>query len=148
MPKHPHPGPAEGSLGILVVDDQSAVRVGIARLIACAPLPLRAVITAIDTADALRSVARMKPQIVVLDVDLGGEDGLALIPHLPAGTRVLVISSHGDTATRTRARELGACAFVEKLAPAAVLISALLDVAAPYLREDKPPTAQGTSSRA
>ena len=147
MPKHPTPGLAEGSLGILIVDDQSAVRLGVARLIACAPLPLRAVVTAANTADALRSVARMKPQIVVLDVDLGGEDGLALIPQLPAGTSVLVLSSHGDNATRTRARELGACAFVEKLAPAAVLISALLDVAAPHLGEDKPPTPQGTSSR-
>jgi FixJ family two-component response regulator len=62
---------------------------------------------------------------VVLDVDLAGDDGLSLLPEAAAGASVMVLTSHGDVATRARAARLGAHAFVEKSAPAAELLAAL-----------------------
>jgi len=112
-------------IGVLVIDDQPAVREGVARLIACGSTPLRYVSTAANSAEALSAAALLHPDVVVLDVDLDGEDGLALIPQLALGAGVLVLSSHGDAATRARAASLGARAFIEKHQPAADLLLAI-----------------------
>ena len=117
-------------IGVLVVDDQPAVREGLSRLIACAPLALRAVCSAASGDEALAIAAWLHPEVVVLDVDLAGEDGLALIPRL-APAAVLVLSSHGDAATRLRAARQGAGAFIEKHQPAAELLGALLRLVTP-----------------
>ena len=134
-------------IGVLVVDDQLAVRNGVAKLIACAPISLRGVATAATGAEALQLAELMRPEVVVLDVDLAGEDGLALIPRLGADAGVLVLSSHGDTATRARAAQLGARAFVEKHEPAARLIEALVEVATPHMGEERTPGTQRSGSR-
>jgi DNA-binding NarL/FixJ family response regulator len=112
-------------IGVLVVDDQFAVREGLARLITCSATPLRYVSTAANADEALSAAARLRPDVVVLDVDLDGEDGLALIPQLAQTAGVLVLTSHGDAGTRARAAGLGALAFVEKHQPAAELLQAI-----------------------
>lgn len=88
-------------IGVLVVDDQVAVRTGLARLIDCAPLAVRAVCNAATGAEAQRTAAWLHPEVVVLDADLAGEDGLALIPKL-APAAVVVLTCHCDSATRAR----------------------------------------------
>jgi DNA-binding NarL/FixJ family response regulator len=135
------------AIGILVIDDQPAVRAGLARLIACIPQALRFVSTAATGVEALRVAAQLKPEVVVLDVDLGGEDGLALIPQLAATARVLVLTSHGDAATRERATRLGALAFVEKHRPAAELLRSITDMMALQSREERTPGRQGASAQ-
>lgn len=112
-------------IGVLVIDDQFAVREGVARLIACGSTPLRYVSTAANGIAALDAAARLRPDVVVLDVDLDGEDGLALIPQLALTAGVLVLTSHGDAGTRARAADLGASAFIEKHQPAADLLGAI-----------------------
>lgn len=119
---------AATAIGVLVVDDQLAVRKGLARLIAAAPLALRFVSTAGTGAEALSLAAQLRPDVVVLDVDLAGEDGLALVAKFPPGTCVLVLTSHGDRATRARANALGASAFIEKHQPAVDLLNAITDL--------------------
>ena len=104
-------------IGVLVIDDQWAIREGLARLIACAPLTLRYVRTAATSAEALKALHQLQPDVVVLDVDLAGEDGLALIPQFALTSGVLVLTSHGDPTTRARAAQLGAHAFLEKHQP-------------------------------
>ena len=110
-------------LCVLVVDDQAAVREGLARLIGGAPHGPRVVHTAANASQAIELALRFAPQVVVLDVDLDGVDGLALLPHFTSRARVLVLTSHAGTATRARANALGASAFVEKGEPAAVLLN-------------------------
>lgn len=135
-------------IGVLVVDDQLAVREGLARLIACAPMALRYVSTAITGAEALSAAAQLHPDVVVLDVDLAGEDGLALIPQLALTAAVLVLTSHGDPATRARAKRLGARAFIEKHQPAADLLGAIADICRLPTRGEgeETPSKPGTSS--
>lgn len=127
------------AIGVLVVDDQLVVREGLARLISCAPMALRCVSTAATGAEALRAAARLHPDVVVLDVDLAGEDGLALIPQLALTASVLVLTSHGNPATRARATQLGARAFIEKHQPAADLLGAIADIARMQARGRKLP---------
>lgn len=131
-------------IGVLVVDDEPALREGLARLIACAPLTLRFIATAANTAQALSAATRLRPDLVLLDVDLGGEDGLALIAQLGAKAHVLVLTSHGDVATRERAARLGAIALLEKHRPAAELLRTIVDVVPPHSREEVAPGAKGT----
>ncbi|WP_157979407.1 response regulator [Rhodoferax ferrireducens] len=135
-------------IGVLVVDDQFAVREGLARLIACAPMALRYVITAATAGEALSAAARLHPDIVVLDVDLAGDDGLALIPKLALTSGVLVLTSHGDAATRARAKRLGARAFIEKHQPAADLLGSIAEICRLPTRSEgeETPGRPGTSS--
>lgn len=140
---HTHAGPP---VAVLVVDDQMAVREGLARLIVCAPLRLRGIATAASAADALRLAAQLRPEVVLLDVDLAGEDGLALIGQFGPAAGVLVLSCHGDAATRARAAMLGARAFVEKHQPAAELLAALVAVATLQTRGEKHPLPMGQST--
>ena len=130
-------------VAVLVVDDQLAVREGLARLVACAPLVFRSIVTAASKAEALRLAAPLRPDVVVLDVDLAGEDGLALIGHFGPAAGVLVLSCHGDEATRARAARLGALAFVEKHQPAAELLAALVAVATLQTRGGENSSAPG-----
>jgi two-component system nitrate/nitrite response regulator NarL len=133
-------------IAVLVVDDQLAVREGLARLLACAPIELRDIATAANASEAMLAVARLRPDVVVLDVDLAGEDGLALIACFSPGTRVLVLSCHGDPATRARAARLGACAFVEKHLPAAELLQTLAAITTIQSRGEECPGGVGASA--
>jgi two-component system nitrate/nitrite response regulator NarL len=133
-------------IGVLLVDDQLAVREGLARLIASAPLALYVVGRAATGAEALSVAARLRPEVVVLDVDLAGEDGLALIPQLALSASVLVLSSHGDPATRARAARLGAQAFIEKHQPAAELLGSIFNIARLQRRGEKAPEEQDASA--
>lgn len=118
-----------GPIAVLVVDDQPTVREALIRLIACVPFALRAVEGAGSSAEALEVAHRLRPEVIVLDVDLGGEDGLALLPLFAPHAHVLVLSSRGDAPTRQRALRAGASAFVDKQQPAADLLSCLVDLA-------------------
>lgn len=150
----PPAGAAPGCApALLVIDDEGAVRQGLMRLVACAAVPWREVAAAGNGEQALSLARRLLPEVVVLDVDLAGEDGLGLLPRLPGGASVLVLTSHGDGRTRERAHQLGACAFVEKQWPASVLLAALNSLVAALpcrthggLRGDKTPAPQGASS--
>ncbi len=133
-------------MAVLVVDDQAVVRDGLARLLTCAPIPLREVCTAATSAHALHLAGWLRPDLVLLDVDLGGEDGLALIPQL-APAAVLVISCHGDRATRERAQRLGAGGFIEKHQPAAELLAALVALAHLQVEGEQCPSPAGAGSR-
>ena len=149
--KLPVPSSAEtdrplAPIGVLVIDDQRVVREGLARLISCAQIPLRCVSGAATALEGLSIAALLHPEVVVLDVDLAGEDGLLLIPKLSLTASVLVLTSHGDAATRARAAQLGAAAFIEKHQPAAELLGSIVALGHLQMRGEKAPDHQGPSS--
>ena len=149
MSRNNAPAPTGGAwlppISVLVVDDQAAVREGLARLITCAPITLRTIASAASGAEALRTAAWLHPAVVVLDADLAGEDGLALIPRFSPAA-VMVLTCHGDGATRERAARLGALAFVEKHQPAAELLGAVVHLATLQMRGEWAPTRTGAGS--
>lgn len=119
-----HPCPAR----VLVVDDQPSIRAGLRLLIDSEQPRLRSVGAAGSGAEALALARRLQPELVLLDVELAGEDGLALIAPLQreAGCRVVVLTSMATPGVRTRALALGARACLSKTAPAAELLQCLL----------------------
>jgi CheY-like chemotaxis protein len=121
----PPPPPSEtgvvaGTTRVLVVDDDDAFRRFAARAAQLAlfgaPLALAAVGTG---AQALASAQRHPPQLVLLDFDMPGLDGLATLSELralPQGhdARVVVVSGRAGIAERWRFSVLGVTDFVQK----------------------------------
>lgn len=82
---------------ILVVDDQRDLRL----LVRLSLLTLGRVETAANTAEALERVRSDRPRLIVLDVSLGTESGLALCQALKAdpatrAIRILLLSAFGQ----------------------------------------------------
>lgn len=88
----------ERTVRILLVDDHSIVRLGLQMLIQqCRGLEV--VGMAGQTTSALVLAAQEQPDIIILDLQLGGESGLDLIPKLHAvaqRSRILVLTGVAD----------------------------------------------------
>jgi DNA-binding NarL/FixJ family response regulator len=118
-----------GAVRVLVVDDHPAIRVGIASLID-GEHPRLCTVGMAATADEALDLARaQQPHVVVLDVDLAGDDGLALIPALQRAVpcKVVVLSSLDDPQLAADARQRGADACLHKTAPASELLDHILE---------------------
>lgn len=122
--------PQSSPLSVLVVDDHPGLRAGLTLLINAEHPRLRIAGAAANGTEALQLTRRLQPDVVLLDVELGGEDGLALIPLLrrEAPCRVVVLTALDDAQVAQRARLLGASAFMHKSAPATELLLRLLPV--------------------
>jgi DNA-binding NarL/FixJ family response regulator len=73
--------------------------------------------TASSVAQALTLVARLRPDLVLMDVHLGDGDGVAAtaeLTRLYPQLRVVVLTAHSDTALMQRAADAGACALLAK----------------------------------
>lgn len=116
--------PVNRALKVLVVDDHIGIRVGIASLIDAEHPHMLTVGTAATATDALAQTFALQPDVVVLDVNLDGEDGLALIPalHRAAACEVVVLTSLSDPHVARHAHRMGARACLHKAAPASELL--------------------------
>jgi two-component system, NarL family, nitrate/nitrite response regulator NarL len=113
---------------VLVVDDHLGIRKGISSLIDAEWPHMCSVGSAATCAQALELARQTQPHVVVLDVNLDGEDGLLLIAALQRVThcQVVVLTSLADPHVAAHARRLGASACVHKTAPAADLLVCIL----------------------
>ena len=99
---------------ILVVDDNRNLLVSLSELLerqGFAPEP------AGDIESARSLYRRRRPDLVLLDCDIRGGDGLELLTDFraqPPVSPVIVMTARDDPATRTRCRRLGADSLVSK----------------------------------
>jgi DNA-binding NarL/FixJ family response regulator len=139
-----------GLLKVLVVDDHVGVRKGVASLIAAEQPRMCCVGGAGTAADALALTRDLQPDVIVLDVILGSDDGLALILPLRrlAPCMVVVLTSLSDPSVDAHATRLGAHACLHKAAPAGELIAAIEMAwgAGPWPVGPTPPNAAGALS--
>jgi DNA-binding NarL/FixJ family response regulator len=101
---------------ILLADDQTNVRKGLRMRLDVEP-GLVVVGEAADGQSALTLARDLAPDVVLMDVEMPGMDGIAATEQLAAelpGCCVVVLTIHDDAATRERARLAGARAFVSK----------------------------------
>ena len=110
---------------ILLVDDQPAVRDGLRMRLELEP-DLTIVGEACDGQEAVALAQALVPDVVVMDVEMPGLDGIEaarqLRVNIPSVT-IVMLSIHCDATTQSRAREVGARAFVEKRAEIDVLLA-------------------------
>jgi DNA-binding NarL/FixJ family response regulator len=119
--------PGTETIRVLIVDDHKIIRDGLRDLISSRQ-GMTVVGDAGNRADALVAAARERPDIIVLDLDLGDDSGLDLIPELHRADEevgIIILTGVRDTAKRDRAIELGARGVVLKDEGAAELLSAI-----------------------
>ena len=104
----------DDEIGVVVVEDDENVRLGVEQAVALAGFPVRAYASA---AEALREVAPGAPVVIVSDVRMQGIDGLQLLDRvltIDAQIPVVLISGHADISTAVGAMRVGAYDFIEK----------------------------------
>lgn len=115
---------------ILVADDHPLMRDGIALAINGQP-DLCVCGEADSHAAVFRAVETLKPDVLVMDLFLGKEDGLATVKSLLGpwpDLKILIVSMQSETLYAPRCWKAGARGYVSKLEPAETLLSALRDV--------------------
>jgi DNA-binding NarL/FixJ family response regulator len=117
---------------VLVVDDHPLMREGLNQLLSGEP-DFEICGEADSAATALTAVQRLQPDVVVLDLTLGSDDGLAVLRTLreqfPA-VRVLVLSMHDEMLYAERLLAMGAHGYVMKQESPEVFLAALRKVSA------------------
>ena len=115
----------------MVVDDHPMWRDGVARDLAERGFDVRA--TAGDAPSAVRISRAVRPDVVLMDLNLGSASGVDATREITAtvpGTRVLVLSASGEHADVLEAVKAGASGYLVKSASATELVDAVTRTAA------------------
>ncbi len=113
---------------LLIVDDVAAVREALRLLLSEEP-GIEVVGEAADGEEALLRAADLRPDLVLLDLEMPRLGGLAAIPRLRAQAhppKIVAMSMYGaDDGARQRALAAGATTYVEKGATLQEVVAAL-----------------------
>ena len=134
------PDKAPEPIRILIVDDHLVVRAGLHMLIENHP-GMTVVAMASNRTEALELSASAAPNLILLDLDLGGENALTFLTQLRETTpnaRILVLTGLRDTDAHRQAVQLGAMGVVLKEHAPDVLIKAIEKVHAGEIWLDRP----------
>ena len=115
---------------ILLVDDHALIRTGLANLLTQNNHEVVAEASTSSQASAL--INTHKPEIVLVDINLGTSSGIDLIKEMKksgAASKFVVLTMHDDTQTLESAKDAGAIAFVTKSAPTESLLEILQTIA-------------------
>lgn len=115
---------------ILLADDHALLLEGLRSMLDAEP-DLRVVAVASSGEQALDLVRREKPDVVVLDIELDGLNGLAVLQRIRSEgipVRVLVLTAYSDGASVRGALEGGADGFALKTEPPQQTIASIRQV--------------------
>jgi DNA-binding NarL/FixJ family response regulator len=116
---------------ILLVDDHAIIRAGLRMLIEKRP-DFQVVGEADNRADALRLVQEQHPDVTLLDVDLGQENGIDFLSEIlqvgQSDAKVLLLTGLNDRDAHSRAVRSGALGVVLKERAPEVLLQAIQKV--------------------
>jgi DNA-binding NarL/FixJ family response regulator len=108
--------PSSSTVRILLVDDHVMFREGV-KLLLERESQFEVVAEAADPKEALALAAREQPDIVLLDLDLAGYNGMDIVEALQASaprSSIIVLTGMRDAELQTRALRAGAKGFVQK----------------------------------
>ena len=115
---------------MLIVDDHPVVRQGLRAVVNEAP-DMHVLSAVSSPADALLEVEQVRPDVAIVDISLGGTDGLQLTKALSKkDVPVLVLSIHDEAHYARRALRAGAHGYIMKDAAVDTLLDAIRTVAA------------------
>lgn len=117
---------------VVIADDHEIVRRGLRTLLE-ADGSCRVVADAADGLTALQTVEKIKPALLILDLNMPRMHGLEVLKHVRAGspnTRVIVLSMHNDEPYVIEALRAGAAAYLLKGSESQEIAQALKEVVA------------------
>ena len=122
--------PAGAKKKVLLVDDHPFMRAGLGQLIERQP-DLMVAGEAGNPAEALRELAKARPDLVLTDITMPGRSGLEFIKDLHAqdpNLLILVVSMHDEAIYAERALRAGARGYIMKEAGGENLLAAIRQV--------------------
>jgi DNA-binding NarL/FixJ family response regulator len=115
------------SIRVLLVDDQELIRAGFSMILEVEER-IEVVGEARDGDEAVRQVETLGPDVVLMDVQMPGTDGIAaterIVAHHP-DVRVLILTTFDDDEYLFAALQAGASGFLLKNCPPEDLVSAI-----------------------
>ena len=144
---------------IVIADDHSLMRIGLKSFLSSVP-GMDVVGEAENGEQAVATVLSTRPDVVVMDLMMpvvGGAEATRRILADAPETKVIILTSFGNSADLLRAIEYGAVGAQTKEAPTQDLVAAIRDVAAgktaimpdiAQLVDDEPPPAELTEKQA
>ena len=115
---------------VLIADDQTLFRTGLARLLDEDPR-VHVIDQAVDGADAVEKAAKLKPDIVLMDLKMPNLDGIEATRRIVAeqpGIRVLVLSTFDADSYVLQALRAGASGYLLKDSHPQAVVSSILAV--------------------
>jgi two-component system response regulator NreC len=119
------------SIEVLITDDHGVLRAGLRVLLNREP-DIRVVGEAADGGQALQLCATLKPDVVLMDVSMPGDDGIETTRKLKTSwpnIRVLILTVHEDSSLLQEAIRAGASGYIVKRAAESELVDAIRAVA-------------------
>jgi len=118
---------SQNPIRVLLVDDHQSFLWGMVKLIESDSSNMKVMGTASDIAEALTILEREQPDVILLDIDLGGVNSLDSMPLLRNTTSamVLILTGARDSETHERAVLAGARGVVQKEASAEMILKAI-----------------------
>jgi DNA-binding NarL/FixJ family response regulator len=112
---------------VLLIDDHRSILWGLERLIESGKPLMEVVGTATNCADALKLIDETAPDLILLDIGLGDQNGVDEIPNLIARSKakILVLTGISDESIHDKAVLAGASGVVEKEASAETILAAI-----------------------
>ena len=116
---------------VLLVDDHALIRSGVATVLA--QKNFEVVAEASSVSQGLAMLNTHKPEITLIDINLGSGSGIDLIKQAKkdgTSSKFVVLTMHDDNQTLELAKAAGAVAFITKSAPTDRLLEVVQGVAA------------------
>ncbi|HXT13561.1 MAG TPA: response regulator transcription factor [Candidatus Angelobacter sp.] len=118
------------SIAVSIVEDDPQVRGSLGKLIDSAP-GFRCVSMHGSAEDALVEIPKVKPEVVLMDINLPGANGVECVrrlkPHLP-DTQIIMLTVYQKTEHIFNALAAGATGYMLKQTPPAELLVAIKEV--------------------
>jgi DNA-binding NarL/FixJ family response regulator len=121
---------SQNPIRILLIDDHQSFLWGMVKLIESDSPNMQVIGTASDIDEALAILEREQPDVILLDIDLGGVNSLDSMPLLRKATSamVLILTGVRDAETHERAVLAGARGVLQKEASAEMILKAIRKV--------------------
>jgi DNA-binding NarL/FixJ family response regulator len=120
----------EGLIRVVIVDDHAVLRAGLEQLLGGEP-DLEVVGTASDGAEAVVLVRELRPDVVLMDLQMTGVDGVSATRQIVGEdlADVLVLTSYSDAERIVGALDAGALGYLPKAAAADEVLRGIRAVA-------------------
>ncbi len=122
------------SIKVMIVDDHPLFRTGIQNALDTAA-DIQTVAVKESGEDALRAISQVAPDVILLDINLPGINGLQVARQIKAdhsGIGVIILTAHHDTEQVLHVMRTGASAYCPKDVDATTLINIIREVARGY----------------